>query len=53
MEERVMSEFEDLIVLQDEANQPIICYEEDDIDENQIKPLDASTLSPHELHQEV
>jgi hypothetical protein len=54
MEDLVLVEFEDLIALQDEgatSQQPE--PPEDEFDESQLKPMDATTLSAPELHQEV
>lgn len=60
MEDLVLAEFEDL--LQEGGNHHIQLHgpgsgaiepPEDDFDETALKPMDASTLSAHELDQEV
>jgi hypothetical protein len=55
MEDNILLAFDDLIEIQDAAvgSQNAIPEPEDDFDESALKPLDASTLSAHELDQEV
>lgn len=63
MEDLVLAEFEDLIQdgdtgghashISGSGGPSAIDPPEDDFDESALKPMDASTLSAHELDQEV